>query len=71
MATRVAGCEGARMYRDDHDALLARLAALEPDAAAADGLRKRVAELERENAALRLEVAKLAAAMAKRIAERR
>lgn len=59
------------MYRDDRDAMLARLTALEPDAAAAPGLRKRVAELERENEALRLEVAKLAAAMAKRVAERR
>lgn len=59
------------MYRDDRDAMLARLAALEPDAAAAPGLRARVAELERENESLRLEVAKLAAALAKRVAERR
>lgn len=59
------------MYRDDRDAMLARLAALEPEAAAAPGLRKRVAELERENEVLRLELAKLAAAMAKRVAERR
>jgi len=59
------------MYRDDREALLARLTALEPEAEAAPKLRARVAELERENTALRLEVAKLAAAMAKRIAERR
>jgi len=70
VATPVAGTLGA-MYRDDREALLARLNALEPDAEAAPGLRKRVVELERENEALRLEVAKLAAAMAKRIAERR
>ena len=59
------------MYRDDSEALLARLTALEPDAAEAPALRKRVAELERENEALRVEVAKLAAAFAKRVAERR
>jgi regulator of replication initiation timing len=59
------------MYRDDHEALLARLTALEPDALAAPELRKRVAKLEAENTALRIEVAKLAAALAKRVAERR
>ncbi len=59
------------MYRDDGDALLARLAALEPEADAAPKLRARVAELERENASLRLEMAKLAAAAALLVAERR
>lgn len=59
------------MYRDDRDALLARLAALEPEAAAAPGLRVRVAELERENASLRQELARLAAALAMRAAQGR
>ncbi len=71
VATRVAGWDGHGMYRDDGDALLARLAALEPEAEAAPKLRARVAELERENASLRIEMAKLAAAMALRVAERR
>jgi hypothetical protein len=59
------------MYRDDRDALLARLAALEDDARDAPALRARVAELERENARLRQELAKLAAAAAARAAKLR
>ena len=59
------------MYRDDRDALLARLAALEVDARDAPALRARVVELERENARLRQELAKLAAAAAARAAKLR
>ncbi len=46
-------------FRDDRDALLARLAALEHAAADADELRKRVAELEAQNRALTAEVERL------------
>ncbi|MBX3156846.1 MAG: hypothetical protein KF773_12805 [Deltaproteobacteria bacterium] len=56
------------MYRDDREALLARLHALEADARDAPVLRARVAKLEAENAHLREELAKLAAAAAARAA---
>jgi len=60
-------------FRDDHDALLARLDVLERDAAQVNELfsrngelRVRVAELEAENHNLRHELARLAAALAER-----